>query len=218
MRSTFTILFICVSTILFAQEKKIFEKTHSEYIEGRFFHTYSTYFVNAPISETDKIFTEILEGFKTSPVKDLSWAFEGLGDVGAKEDVLMYERSVTFDKNTSKYVLDLLVVMNNDKEMVVEVEGELKNAIHATGKREITLKVTKKVKILNEGIICITAIPHINNTTVIILHSKLRFGWIFDMFFTQNRYKNILEWRFDGFLKNVKNRVETQNSLTAERK
>ena len=83
MRSILTILFICVSTILFAQEKKIVVKTHSEYKEGRFFHTYSPYIVHAPISETDTIFTEILEGFKTSPVKALSWAFEGLVDVGA---------------------------------------------------------------------------------------------------------------------------------------
>ncbi len=198
----------------FSQEQFYYQgkdEVYSEYGEGRYFHTYCVCMVKAPCQFANEVLDEVFQGMRTAPTSNLEWAFHGLGDVGAKEDMLLYEKGVSHDPGSSEYILNLLVVMKNEKEMQVQILGELKKYLQSSGGKTVSLDLTKKVKILQDGIISITAIPHTDNTSIVTLHSQLQFGWFFNLFFTQNRYKNIMEWRFDGFLKNVRNRIENKS-------
>ncbi|MCB9017860.1 MAG: hypothetical protein H6544_04590 [Prevotellaceae bacterium] len=208
------ILAISIPILLFAQNPKSKNTTRSEYKDGRYFHTYSTCVVNAPFKKTEAVINEVFNGLKSTPTQSLRWAFDGLGKAKTQDDnVQLYEKSVSYDPKTSAYIVTLLMIMDDNDEMELRIEGELKNVCYNTGRRELCLNVTKKVKVLNDGIISISAIPREDNTTVLILHSKLKFGFLIDMFFTQTRYKDIIEWRLAEFLNNMKLRAEKENSI-----
>ena len=51
------------------------------------------------------------------------------------------------------------------------------------------------------------------NTSVVCLHSDMSFSWLFNIFFTEKRYKNVLEWRLEQFLINVKNSSESHHKM-----
>jgi len=218
MRLTFLMLLLSIFFFSFSQKQQFYyqnkDEVYSEYGEGRYFHTYCTYMAKAPFHIANEVLDEVFNGMTKAPTTNLKWAFGGLGDVGAEEDVLIYEKGVSYNPNSSEYFLNLLIIVKNEKEMQVEVCGELKNVSQIPGEKTICLAITKKIKILQDGKIIVTAIPHTNNTSIITLHSQLRFGWFFNLFFTQNRYKSIMEWRFDSFLKNVRNRMEDKAKET----
>ncbi|MCK9155994.1 MAG: hypothetical protein M0P12_07790 [Paludibacteraceae bacterium] len=204
-----TIIAILIPILLFAQSPISKNNTRSEYKDGRYFHTYSTCIVNAPYCKTETILNELFEGLKKTPTKSLRWAFNGLGKAKTNdENVQLYEKNVSYNPKTSAYIVTLLMIMDNNDETEFRIEGELKSVKYNTGRKEICLNVTEKVKVLNDGLISISAIPRADNTTVLILHSKLKFGFLVDMFFTQTRYKNIIEWRLAELLNNIKLRAE----------
>jgi hypothetical protein len=182
---------------------------YSEYKDGRYFHTHCVYVVNAPFEYAATILDEIFEGMKTAPTSKLEWAFSGLGDVGAKEDMLLYEKGVSYNPLNYEYLLKLHVIVKNDKDMEIDLIGNLRNESFKTEEKIVSLALTKKIKVLHDGIITMSAIPYTDNSSIIILHSQLKFGWFFNLFFTQKRYKSIMEWRLAGFLNNVKKRIET---------
>lgn len=208
MRYIYTILFFLVScNVLFSQTNK--DDTRSEYKEGRYFHTYSTCVVSAPAEEVELVLDEIYNGLKIEPTKNLRWAFFGLGKSKSKEDnVQLYEKSVIYNPATDIYIVNLMMIMDDSDEIEFNIEGELKNTKHPSGKKDLTLNVTKKVKVLNDGHLCITSTPQNDGKTLLSLHSKLKFGFIIDLFFTQNKYREVIEWRLSKFLINLKNRAE----------
>lgn len=198
-----------MATLTFATEFR--GQTISEYKDGRYFHTNSTITVNAPMEQVAEALNDLLNGLKKSPTKDLKWAFDGLSKSKSVDDnVKLFEKNVTYDKATSDYSITMLMITDNKSEYEFKIEGELKNVTYNTGRREVCLHVTKKVKVLSDGLISITAVPKDDNTTILMLHSKLKFGFIIDMFFTQKRYKEIIEWRLAGFLSNIKKRAEAK--------
>lgn len=36
----------------------------------------------------------------------------------------------------------------------------------------------------------------------------IRFGWFFNIFITQKRYRDIVEWRMQGFMNNMRDEAE----------
>lgn len=183
--------------------------TKSEYKDGRYFHTYSTCVVNAPAEEVEAVLTEIYDGLKKEPTKSLRWAFLGLGKSKSKEDnVQLYEKSVIYDPATDIYVVNLIMIMDESNVVEFNIEGKLKNTRQANGKQDLTLNVTKKVKVLNDCSLIITSAPKPDGKTTLTLQSKLKFGFIIDLFFTQNKYREVIEWRLAKFLVNIKERAE----------
>lgn len=208
MRYIYTILVVLtLSFCILAQSNK--NETKSEYKEGRYFHTYSTCVVDAPVEEVEAVLDEIYDGLKREPTKNLRWAFLGLGKPKSEADnVRLYEKSVIYNPSTDVYAANLMMILDNSNVIEFNIEGSLKNVKHPSGKKDLTLTVTKKVKVLNDGYLSIASIPQNNGNAVLILHSKLKFGFIVDLFFTQSRYKEVIEWRLAGFLANIKKRAE----------
>ena len=185
--------------------------TKSEYKSDRYFYTYSSCIVNAPAEDVELVLDDIYNGLKNEPTKNLRWAFYGLGrpkNKSKEDNVQLYEKSVTFYPETDVYIVNLMMIIDESDVTEFSIEGELKSVKHPTGKKDLNLNVTKKVKVLNDGHICISSIPQGQNKTVLTLHSKLRFGFIIDLFFTQSKYKEVIEWRLAKFLVNLKDRAE----------
>lgn len=210
MRYIYSILFLLSHFVLFAQNSQAnLECTKSEYKDGRYFHTYSTCMVNAPAEEVDAVLDEIYNGLKNEPTKNLRWAFYGLGKSKSKEDnVQLYEKNVFYNPASGIYVVNLMMIMDDSDEFEFSLEGELKNEKVSSGKHNLILGITKKVKVLNDGNIHIASEPKGEDKTELSIHSMLKFGFIIDLFFTQSKYKEVIEWRLAKFILNLKYRAE----------
>ncbi|MCQ2206601.1 MAG: hypothetical protein MJZ02_00075 [Paludibacteraceae bacterium] len=192
--------------------QKVTVGTSSTYTDGAF-HTTSAYIVDAPVSELDKVLHEIYVGIQDKPTKNLKWLWKNLGHhSNVEDDVVLSERGFSFDPRTSSYLLKLGLAMHKgDKPMLFNVEGKLRESTTG-GKKNVLLTVTKKIKILNSASFSLTSVPQAGGKSLILVKSDMAFGWFFNMFFTESRYRSIMEWRIQGLTMNVKKRVEGDTS------
>jgi len=51
-------------------------------------------------------------------------------------------------------------------------------------------------------------IPQKEKGVWFILETHTKFGWFFNIFITQSRYKSIMEWRLKQYVQNLKNEAE----------
>ena len=54
----------------------------------------------------------------------------------------------------------------------------------------------------------LAVIPSKNKGNWLVLESHVKFGWFFNIFITQNRFKLIMEWRLKRFIHNLKDEAE----------
>ena len=59
-----------------------------------------------------------------------------------------------------------------------------------------------------------TVNPTKNKGVWYTLDSRVRFGWFFDIFITQKKFKAIMEWRLKKFVHNLKDEAERRGKLT----
>lgn len=192
--------------------QKVALGTSSNYSNGSF-HTTSAYVVDAPVSELNKVLHEIYVGIQDKPTKNLKWLWKNLGHhSNVEDDVVLSERGFEFNPATSEYLLKLALAMKKgDKPMLFNVEGNMYEFTSA-GKKTVKLTVTKKIKILNSASFVLTAVPQPGGKSLILVNSDLAFGWFFNMFFTESRYRSIMEWRIQGLTMNIKKKVEGDES------
>lgn len=202
-------LFTC-SLVGFSQKLEV--GTSSKYSNGAY-HTTSVYMVDAPVSRLDAVLHEIYMGIQNQPTKNLKWLWKNLGHHdNVENDIAFSERGFSFDPATSKYVLKLGVAMKKgDNPMLFNVEGDMKE-FYSGGRKNLLLTVTKRIKILDNARFSIVSVPQPGGKSAIQVKSDLDFGWFFSMFFSESRYRSIMEWRIQGLTMNIKKRAEGDTS------
>lgn len=208
MVRTCYLLFLFFAVFGSCAAQKLQLGTHSTYSNSAF-HTTAAYLVDVPVSKLDDVLHQIYVGIQDKPTKNLKWLFKNLGHHNnVEDDIVMAEKGFFFDPETSKYLLKLAIAMKKgDKFMYFDVEGNLCEA-RINGKKNVKLTVTKKIKILNSACFSLTAMPQPGGKSLILLKSDMSFGWFFNLFFTESRYRSVMEWRIQGLAMNVKKRAE----------
>ncbi|MBQ4035315.1 MAG: hypothetical protein II623_07635, partial [Paludibacteraceae bacterium] len=54
----------------------------------------------------------------------------------------------------------------------------------------------------------LTAMPQPEGKSLILVKSDMSFGWFFNLFFTESRYRSVMEWRIQGLTMNIKKKAE----------
>ncbi len=208
MIRVYCLVFALIGLFFGCSAQKLNLGTSSTYSDGAF-HTTSAYIVDVPVSELNSILHEIYVGIQSEPTKNLKWLFKNLGHhSNVEDDLVMAEKGFFFDPETSKYLLKLAVAMKKgDDFMYFDVEGNLREA-WINGKKNVKLTVTKKIKILNSACFSLTAMPQPEGKSLILVESDMSFGWFFNLFFTESRYRSVMEWRIQGLTMNIKKKAE----------
>ena len=183
--------------------------TSSEYRNGSFY-TSVVCLVDAPYAKVSATLDEVDAGMKESPTKSIPWAWRNLGQRRNPDgnDLRLSENGVSYDEKTSAYKLNMLVGVQGDEDpMSFVVEGFLHD-YHTRYGNTLHLQITKKIKILSNADFRVAASPYGANRTLLQLNTQICFGWFFSMFFTQKRYKSVMEWRLQGFVANLKQHAE----------
>ncbi len=210
--SLLALQFVCMTN--FSQTMEVSPVgTFSEYKDGTF-HTSCVMEINAPYHVVKSVYLSIVEGMKTSPTKDLDWAFQNMSKTtGSREEFLLREEGVVYNPQSNKYQLKLKIGLKDHEPGLYTINANLKTHTYPNGKYEISFRTTQKIKIMNTCGIILHLMQKDANTSVVCLHSDMSFSWLFNIFFTEKRYKNVLEWRLEQFLLNVKNRSESHHKM-----
>ena len=184
------------------------------YRDGEFI-TYCQIWVKA----SDSISNAVANDFDYQMRYDLDglfgWALKGLNLRKEKKDLMLfYFKSTAFDKETGiirgigdVIITDMITYPN------IVVDSKLSKKKFGKGKSEFYIDLLYSNGFMKKMFATFTVIPKKEVGTWYVFENHVHFGWFFDIFITQNRFKNIMEWRLKRFVTNLKNEAERRERL-----
>jgi hypothetical protein len=184
------------------------------YRDGEFV-TYCQVWVKA----SDSISNSVANDFDTQMRYDLDglfgWAFKGLNLRKEKKDLMLfYFKSTNFNKETGVIrgkgdviITDMITYPN----IIVDCKLSKKN--YTSGKSEFYIDLLYSNGFIKKMYATFTVVPKKEVGTWYISENHVRFGWFFDFFITQSRFKTIMEWRLKRFVNNLKTEAEHREKL-----
>ena len=213
-----TVLIILFLSVLSALSASPLDSISTTYNEGEF-TTYSQVWVNA----TDTICNAVSKDYDYQMRYNLDallpWALKGMNLRKEKKELMMfYFKSTSFNKETSvlRGIGDVLVpgVVTIPN---IYVDCKLTGKQSTTGRSTVYLNLLSSngfIKNMNNSF---SIIPSRSKGNWFILETHVKFGWFFNIFITQNRFKIIMEWRLKRFIHNLKDEAERREKSSSRR-
>ena len=154
--------------------------------------------------------------FVGDPNQLFEWALKGVGksDDDNHNEVLLVLKEASYDKvsGMSRLIIDVQVpgVMNLSDQVV---ESKITEIVGYNGVYNVYVDILYSNALLKKANGMFFVKPISENKTELSVKFKVRFGWFFNIFITQRRYRNLFEWRCDGFMLNMKNEMERRSNL-----
>ena len=205
---------ILLTFFMFAIFAEIFANPNDSvstiYKNGEFV-SYSQVAVNA----SDSISNVVINRFVSQMCYDIDglfeWGLKGLSLPKEKDELLVFHfKSTNYNKNTGilRAIGDVVVpnvtTLNN-----LYVDSKVIQKTYADGRRDVSLKLSSENTFLNDMHGVFRFYPKKNKKAAYYtIETHIKFGWFFDIFVTQKRYKQILEWRILKVMHNLKEESE----------
>jgi hypothetical protein len=215
MKKQFFLIVFCFSWVVPSHASPM-DSISTVYKNGEFV-TYSLLSVNA----SDSISNEVINKFVYQMCYDLdglfTWGLKGMSLANNKDELLKFDFKTTkFDKKT--YILRGIgdvIVPGITTFPNVYVDSKVTQKKYSSGRRDVRLDLVTANPFIKKMIGVYTFIPKGRNKTGnYILETHIRFGWFFDIFITQYRYKKIMEWRIKKLIRNMKEESEKKERMT----
>jgi hypothetical protein len=184
------------------------------YRDGEFV-TYCQVWVKA----SDSISNAVANDFDYQMRYDLDglfgWALKGLNLRKEKKDLMLfYFKSTSFNKETGTIRgIGDVIITNTITYPNIVVDSKLSKKKFSNGKSEFYIDLLYSNGFMKKMFATFTVIPKKEVGTWYVFENHVHFGWFFDIFITQNRFKNIMEWRLKRFVTNLKNEAERRERL-----
>lgn len=163
---------------------------------------------------------DFVNQFHTTPNTLFTWALKGLGLEGQKSHEMKINlKSAVFDSKTgiTHGLVDVMVpnitTFNN-----VAVDARVTKNILVNGGRKVQAEVLYSRFLLEKASGAFIIVPLAENEQLIVSNLTIKFGWFFNIFITEQRYKSIVEWRVRKFTDNLKIEVEKREKLLESNK
>ncbi len=175
------------------------------------FHSSKSEIINADFTTCSLVIDSFISDLQTNPDNLFSWAFKDLGQThkeDGSDDIVMTINHVSYDAYSAKSVLNIDLAMSNG---LVLRNRELKSYVHdnlSNSNRTIEVEFYYSGSLLKKAIGVFQLLSIDDKQTKIALDIDIRFGWFFNIFITQKRYRNVMEWRIEQFIDNLKAEAE----------
>lgn len=205
-----SIFLISFSFLLVISTKASSTDSISTVYKNSEFVTYCQVLVNA----SDTISNTVLKDFEYQMCYNLDalygWGLKGMNLRKEKSELMMfYFKSTSFNNKTAvlKGVGDVIVpgvITIPD----INVYSKLSSLRYANGKKSINMDLISSSGFIKKMNTSFSLIPLNGKGVWYTLEAHIRFGWFFDIFITQSRFKSIMEWRLKRFIHNLKDEAE----------
>ncbi len=188
--------------------------TYSE----RTYHTEKTFAVEASADSVNTVIDRFVYEMQTDPNQLFSWVFAGTGTVGdtAKDalQLVFYESEYIPEEKHGLLHID---IKTNGKTRFENIILETwATEVFRDETRDLSIKLDVSSRLIDEANVHFHVTPTSDNTSVVVFDSHLKFGWFFNLFISRRTYRNVIEWRFDTFLENLRRFIETGSALPPE--
>jgi hypothetical protein len=211
----FTILIILFVGVTLQTWSTPVDSISTVYRDGEFV-SYCQVSVNA----SDSISNVVISKFVHQMCYDLDglfkWGLKGMRLDDGKAELLLFDfKTTTYNRKTSILrAMGDVIVPGFTTIPNLYIDSKLSQKIYTNGRRDVKLDLYSGNTFLKEMVGVCSYIPKgKNRTACYVLETHIRFGWFFDMFVTQKRYKKILEWRLKKLVHNVKEESEKRQRL-----
>ncbi len=185
---------------------------------SRTFHTEKIFAIEASVDSVNVVVDRFVYELQTNPELLFDWVFAGTGEQGdTVKDALQlvfYETHYVPEEQHGYLHLD---IKTNGKvrfqDMVLETWASDSMRNHT---RDLRIKMDVSSRLIDNANINFHITPITDTTTLLSFDSHLKFGWFFNLFISRRTYRNVIEWRFDTFLENLKRYIETGTVLLPE--
>ena len=202
-------IFLLVSHLSFAASDSI----SSVYKEGKFETRYQK--KTKGTNEMALIVADYLvSDFHNSPGHLFNWALKDLGLQNKNNELIIVFKSSTHDIKTgiTHGVFDIVVpgvtTFSN-----IKVDAIVTRTKYTSGVIKVTANIIYSSLLLKNAVGTVLFIPQKNNDLALVTDVDINFGWFFNLFITQKRYKSIVEWRIKKFTENIIDECERRQAL-----
>lgn len=205
-RILFILLILTPSFYLFGRDS-----VSTYYQQGEFI-SYCSVVTDVPLKVADSVVDDLISQFRGDPELLFEWAFKDLGKQPgdkSKNEVLIKLKLATFDKMTGKSLLltDVIVSEYTTYENVA-IESKVTKTKMNSGKTRVFVDIFYSNALLKKAYGTFFVVPLDENRVMMSVQIHVRFGWFFNIFITQKRYRNLVEWRMKGFMNNMRKEAE----------
>lgn len=204
------LFFLCKSVFVFSIPT---DSISTKYINGEYL-TYCQVWVNSP----KDVMSEVVKDLEHQTKYDLEalfcWAFEGLNLRLEKDELIefnlkstKYNSKTGLIRSTADVIVPYLITFPN-----VHIDSKLEYVPLKDGRVKVNIIVLYSDAFLKKTIGVFYLIPKTNGCWI-SLETRVKFGWFFDIFITQSKFKSIMEWRFIRLMHNIKDEAERRNKL-----
>jgi len=203
------ILFIFLLSIVFPTVASPVDSISTVYKNGE----YITY-CQVKVHSSDSISHKVANDFDYQMRYDLNalfgWALKGLNLRKEKNELMVfYFKSTAYNKDTHilRGIGDVIVPGITAFPNII-VDSRLTDTKYPNGKKTINIDLLYSDGFLKKMFGTLTVVPKKNDSPEFTLETHIRFGWFFNIFITQNRFKKIMEWRLKRFVHNLRDEAE----------
>ncbi len=184
----------------------------------RTYHTEKTFAVQAPADSVNTVIDRFVYELQTDPNLLFDWIFAGTGTVGdtAKDalQLVFYESEYIPEEKHGLLHIDIKTNGKTRFENLILETWATDSLRDST--RDLRIKLNVSSRLLDEANVNFHITPTSDTTSLVAFDSHIRFGWFFNLFISRRTYRNVIEWRFDTFLENLKRFIETGSALPPE--
>ena len=160
----------------------------------------------------------LVTDFHNSPGHLFTWALKDLGLQNKNNELIIVFKSSTHDVKTgiTHGVFDIVVpgvtTFSN-----IKVDAIVSKTKYTSGVVKVTANIVYSSLLLKNAVGTILLVPQKNNNIAVITDVDINFGWFFNFFITQKRYKSIVEWRIKKFTENIIDECEHRQAIVSKK-
>jgi hypothetical protein len=180
------------------------------------FVTYSQVLVNSSDSISDTVMKDFDYQMRYKLDALFGWALKGMNLRKEKNELMMfYFKSTSFNKTTNvlRGVGDVIVPGIITIPDII-VDSRLTSKKFVNGKNTVYIDLLSANGFMKKMNCSFSVVPRKEKGVWYTLETQIKFGWFFDFFITQNKFKSIMEWRLKRFVHNLKDEAERREKKT----
>lgn len=169
-------------------------------------------------SANDSVINAVVNQFVSQMCYDIrglfKWGLKGMSLQNEKDELLVFDfKRTEYSKQTGilKGIGDVNAIGSASLKDV-SVDSKLTVRTYTSGKREVKLDLCNSNLFIKNMSGSFYFVPKGDGKTAYLqIRTNIGFSWFFDVFITQKRYKNILEWRLRQVLLNLREESERRS-------
>ncbi len=190
---------------------------------NRAFHTEKAVVVDASQDSVNIVLDRFCYELQTNPDLLFEWVFKGTGTQGdATKDALQLIYKETGYEPEDRHGLLVVDVATNGKvrykNILLETwsRDSIDTALDSVQSEILHLDMMVSAALIDSAYMNFHVTPITEQRTEIAFDFHIRFGWFFNIFITKKVYREVIEWRLDAFMENLRRFINTGDPLPPE--